>query len=186
MAGLYSDRTSRYGSCKAVLVGTVLNRSMEDGLLTSLDRPALRKAGLWVLLVLQGTMALALFTATQPHPPLTVPLFAMAPFLGASLAIAAAAISLAEAAGRAGAWLALLAALLALVSYGPVKWLDPGIGAIWPAVATGQLAALAVILTSLPALLRARVAVRLESIGSCARRPVALRGPEGSSARRDC
>lgn len=127
-------------------------------MLSNLDQPQLRKAGLWVLLVLQGVMTLALFTTTPPHPPLTIPLFAMAPFLAVALAIAVAAISLVETGGRAGGLMALLAALLALVSYSPVKWLDPAIGAIWPAVACGQLAVLVVVLTSLPVLRRRETA----------------------------
>ncbi len=118
------------------------------------DLCALRTAGLWTLLVLQAVMAAALFSRTPPHPPLAVAPFAMAPFLAASLAIAAAAISLQARSGRTASWLALLAGLLALVSYGPQKWLDPAIAQIWPAVLIGEVAAVAVLATSLPALRR--------------------------------
>jgi hypothetical protein len=45
------------------------------------------QAAILVLLVLTAAMLMALFSRTAPHPPLEVAPFALAPFLGASLAI---------------------------------------------------------------------------------------------------
>lgn len=94
------------------------------------------------LLVLTSVMLLALFSRTPPHPPIEVAPFALAPFLGASLAIGMAALWLAR--HRAGAWLALAFAATALVSYGPQKYFDPAFSRIWPAVLLAQ-AAVAVV-----------------------------------------
>ena len=41
----------------------------------------------YALIALQAVMLLSLFTKTAPHPPLTVPLFALAPFLGMSISL---------------------------------------------------------------------------------------------------
>ena len=98
-----------------------------------------------VLIVLQLTMLLALFTQTPPHPPLTVPPFALGPFLGASLALAVAALIPPTMQRPAEKALVLLATTAALVSFGPQKWFDPAIAQIWPAVLLGQLAAIALI-----------------------------------------
>ncbi len=106
---------------------------------------SLRAAGLWATLVVQAVMALALFSGTPPHPPQATPLFAMGPFLAASLAVTAAALSSLREAGRLAAGLAILAALLSLVSFGPQKWFDPALAAIWPAVLVGQAAAFLVL-----------------------------------------
>ncbi len=99
-------------------------------------------AAVMVLIVLTTVMVLALFTRTPPHPPIEVAPFALAPFLGASLAIGMAALWLAR--RGAGAWLALAFAATALVSYGPQKYFDPAFSRIWPAVLLAQ-AAVAVI-----------------------------------------
>ncbi len=112
----------------------------------------LRTAGLWALATLQGVMTAALFTQTPPHPPLTIAPFAMAPFLAASLAVNGAAISLSPGGGRGAAWVSLAAGLLALVSFGPQKWLSPLLGQFWPAVLVGELAAILVIWFSLRSL----------------------------------
>ena len=48
-------------------------------------------AAVAALLALTGAMLLAMFTRTEPHPPLEVEPFALGPFLAASLAIGAAA-----------------------------------------------------------------------------------------------
>ncbi len=97
------------------------------------------------LMVLTGTMLLAMFTRTEPHPPLEVEPFALGPFLAASLAIGAAAYGLAVRGMRFAMAIALLFALTALVSYGPQKYVDPAFPKIWPAVIVAQLA-IAVIL----------------------------------------
>ena len=102
-------------------------------------------AAVAVLLVLTGAMLLAMFTRTEPHPPLEVEPFALGPFLAASLAIGAAAYGLAVRGMRFAMVVALLFALTALVSYGPQKYVDPAFPKIWPAVIVAQ-AAIAVIL----------------------------------------
>ncbi|MEM8645539.1 MAG: hypothetical protein AAGF86_04265 [Pseudomonadota bacterium] len=95
-------------------------------------------AAVVVLMVLTSVMLLALFTRTPPHPPLEVTPFALAPFLGASLALGAAALWQVQA--RSGLWLSLAFAATALVSYGPQKYLDPAFTRIWPAVILAQAA----------------------------------------------
>lgn len=103
---------------------------------------------LMVLIVLQLVMMFAMFFQAPPHPPYAVAPFAMGPFLAASLASCFAAIARDAPATRSGKILAGIAALTAMVSYGPHKWIDPMIGQIWPAVLTAQIA-VAVILVAL-------------------------------------
>ena len=105
-------------------------------------RSSVAKAGLLILVVLQLLMIAALYTKTTPHPPLTIPLFALGPFISMSIALAATAFYLDE--GRLMKGLTVVACLTALVSYGPHKWFDAAIGQIWPAVLLGQLAVLAI------------------------------------------
>ncbi len=102
-------------------------------------------AALAALIVLQLTMLGALFARSAPHPPATIPLFAIAPFLAAALSAAAAAIIIGPLETVAGRVLSVLAALMALLSYGPQKYLDAQFALIWPAVIAGQVAAIAVI-----------------------------------------
>ncbi|MEM7490998.1 MAG: hypothetical protein AAF390_17920 [Pseudomonadota bacterium] len=114
------------------------------------DRPT--AAALSALMILQFVMLTALYAGTPPHPPAATPIFGMAPFLAAALAAAAAALVLGG--GRVGQGLALLAAALAAVSFGPQKYLDPQIGAIWPAVLGGQVAIATIAIRLVPALRR--------------------------------
>ncbi len=102
-------------------------------------------AALAALIVLQLTMLGALFAQSAPHPPATIPLFGIAPFLAAALSAAAAAIIIGPLESTPGRVLSVLAALMALLSYGPQKYLDAQFALIWPAVITGQIAAIAVI-----------------------------------------
>ncbi len=102
------------------------------------DAPA--RAALITLIVLQATMLGALYTQTAPHPPATIPISGMGPFLGAALSAAAAALVLGPTGSRSGLVASGLAAALALFSFGPQKWLDPAIGGVWPAVLTAQIA----------------------------------------------
>ena len=102
------------------------------------------QAALGALIGLQFIMLLSLMTRTPPHPPLTVTPFAMGPFLGASISVAVAAFLLAASNSRVSFGISALAAVLALISYGPQKWFDASIAEIWPAVLTGQVAAAAV------------------------------------------
>lgn len=102
-------------------------------------------AAIVALLMLTGTMLLAMFTRTEPHPPLVVEPFALGPFLAASLAIGAAAYCMVVRGMRFAMATALLFALTALVSYGPQKYVDSALPQIWPAVIVAQ-GAIAVIL----------------------------------------
>ena len=102
-------------------------------------------AAVAALLVLTGAMLLAMFTRTEPHPPLEVEPFALGPFLAASLATGAAAYVLAVRGFRFAMATALLFALTALVSYGPQKYVDPAFPRIWPAVIVAQLAIAAIL-----------------------------------------
>ena len=97
----------------------------------------------------------ALFTATVPHPPETIPLFGIGPFVGASLAFAVAALVLGPAESTEGRLCSLAAALGAVMSYGPQKILDAQFPLIWPSVLTG-LGAILVLLWALYAGWRAR------------------------------
>lgn len=103
------------------------------------------RAALLTLMVLQVVMLLAMFSGSPPHPPLVITPFALGPFLGASVALALAAYSLASTQSKFGTWLAMAAGLLAMVSFGPQKWIDPAFTQIWPAVILGQLAFVALI-----------------------------------------
>lgn len=114
-------------------------------------------AALAMLAILQTVMLAALMTETPPHPPLAVAPFALGPFLGASIGLAVAAALLNGWTTTTGRLLTALAATAALASYGPQKWFDPAIAQIWPAVLSGQVAAVA-LLVGCAASLRQRAA----------------------------
>ncbi|WP_375572933.1 hypothetical protein ABWH92_05630 [Ahrensia marina] len=99
-------------------------------------------AALGTLIILQLVMLASLFAGVAPHPPRAIPLFAMAPFLAASMAIATMALVLGPLSSKAARALTGLAVITALISYGPQKWIDAAIGEIWPAVLLGQIASL--------------------------------------------
>ncbi len=101
-------------------------------------------AALATLILLQLIMLSALYAGVRPHPPIATPLFGIAPFLGASLAIAVAAMILQPLATTAGRGLSVMAALMALVSFGPQKYFDSQFALIWPAVILGQFAVLVI------------------------------------------
>jgi hypothetical protein len=98
-----------------------------------------------VLAVLQTVMLAAMFSQVQPHPPLTIPLFAVGPFLGASIAVTLAALAAAPEGTVTGRVLSGIAMLTAMISFGPQKWFDPMFAQIWPAVVSAQLAAIVII-----------------------------------------
>jgi hypothetical protein len=102
-------------------------------------------AALASLIILQAVMLASLYAGVAPHPPAATPLFGIGPFLGLSLSVAAVALILGAGSGRAARWLGLIAALLALVSFGPQKYFDPQFALIWPAIAGGQMACLALV-----------------------------------------
>lgn len=101
-------------------------------------------AALVMIAILQGVMLAALFAGVAPHPPATTPLFGIAPFIAAAVALAVGAL-VAPAGGGARRSLGVLAALAALVSFGPQKYVDAQFALIWPAVLLGQIAALAIL-----------------------------------------
>ena len=59
-------------------------------------------AALVALVILQVIMLGSLYAGVPPHPPETIPLFAMAPFLAAAIAAAVCSILMGEEATRAG------------------------------------------------------------------------------------
>ncbi len=101
-------------------------------------------AALVTLITLQVIMLSALYAGIRPHPPVVTPLFGIAPFLGASVSIALSALIVQPLASPAGRALSVLAGLMALVSFGPQKYLDAQFVLIWPAVILGQIAALVI------------------------------------------
>lgn len=109
-------------------------------------------AALATLILLQVIMLSALYAGIRPHPPVATPLFGIAPFLGASVSIALSAIIVQPLFSTAGQILSVLAALMALVSFGPQKYFDAQFGSIWPAVILGQLAALVIFVLVLRAI----------------------------------
>ena len=98
-------------------------------------------AALSALVVLQLVMLFSLYAGVPPHPPASTPLFGIGPFIGAAISVALASIIVGPLAGTSGRILCGLAAILALVSFGPQKYFDAQIGSIWPAVVAGQVAA---------------------------------------------
>lgn len=119
-------------------------------------QPRAAVAALASLIVLQAVMLLALYAKVEPHPPATIPLFGIAPFLGAALAAATAALIIGPARGLSGRGLSLSAAAMALASFGPQKYFDAQFPTIWPAVLAGQIAAAVVIYVALRAALTTR------------------------------
>jgi hypothetical protein len=97
-------------------------------------------AALVALITLQLAMLSALYAQIPPHPPMTTPLFGIAPFIGASVAAALAAISLGGTQTVSGRILSVIAALMAAISFGPQKYFDVQFSLIWPAVISGQIA----------------------------------------------
>lgn len=104
--------------------------------------PRAAYAALTTLIIVQLIMLVSLYAGLTPHPPRTIPFFAMAPFLSVSMASAASAMIIGPTIGKLGKMLSVLAALCALISYGPQKWIDPVINEIWPAVLAGEIAAI--------------------------------------------
>lgn len=90
------------------------------------------------LALIQLLMFLAMLTRTEPHPPLVLTPFAMAPFLSASIVICLSAAIYSYYFARPNQLLTITAIVLALVSYGPQKYIDPAFPQIWPAVLTAQ------------------------------------------------
>ncbi|MEQ9239996.1 hypothetical protein [Roseovarius indicus] len=105
-------------------------------------RADLIAAACLILAVIQAVMLASLFAGVAPHPPRAIPLFAMPPFLSVSIGTALAACLLAQ--RPTGQRLAIPAALFALLSFGPQKYLDPAFPEIWIAVIASQAAVLTI------------------------------------------
>ncbi len=112
-------------------------------------------AALVVLIILQTVMLAALFAGVRPHPPESIVLFGIAPFIGVAIATAVAALIMDPAQG-AGRGLSALAALFALLSLGPQKYMDPQFPLIWPAVIAAQIAVLTIVVDLARSLSRPR------------------------------
>jgi hypothetical protein len=121
-------------------------------------------AALTALILLQIIMLSALYAGIRPHPPIATPLFGIAPFLGASVSIALAAMIVKPLETATGRTLSVLAAVMALASFGPQKYFDAQFGLIWPAVILGQISALVIF---------AQVVAALRAGGQAARSPAA-------------
>lgn len=106
-------------------------------------------AALSTLIILQAVMLTALYAGIPPHPPEATPLFGIAPLLAAAFSAAGAAFWFGAFESRAGRAFCVIAALLAAVSFGPQKFLDPQFPLIWPAVVTGQIAILTLVIGAL-------------------------------------
>ena len=125
--------------------------------MTPTNRPFV--AALSTLVILQAIMLSALYAGIRPHPPEATPLFGMAPFIGAAIAAAVSAMILNPAETAAGRGLALVAALLAAVSFGPHKYFDAQFPLIWPAVIAGQIAIVTILLRMVAMFSRGRIPV---------------------------
>lgn len=117
-------------------------------------------AALATLILLQLIMLSALYAGIPPHPPEATPLFGIAPFLGASVAVALSAIIVEPLRNPTGRTLSILSALMALVSFGPQKYFDAQFGLIYPAVILGQIAALVIFFRVADAVQRGGTAMR--------------------------
>lgn len=106
------------------------------------------QAALAALIILQGIMLSSLYAGVAPHPPAVTPIAGMGPFIGAALALATATLIVGPA-NHAGRILGTFAALTALLSFGPQKYIDPQFAQIWPAVLLGQVSAAVLIANAL-------------------------------------
>lgn len=104
-----------------------------------------RDAALIASAVVQLVMLSTLLAHVPPHPPERVALFAIGPFLAASLAVTLACLAISPQDARLRRGMSMGAGLLGLVSFGPHKLFDPQIASIWPAVLVGGAAAVALI-----------------------------------------
>jgi len=102
---------------------------------------SIRTQGLTALFMLHVVMMLAFFFQIPPHPPIETPGFGMGPFLGAITTLIVLALMAGET--RWGNVLAVLVAVLACVSFGPQKWINPATHLIWPMLVVAQGAVLA-------------------------------------------
>ena len=119
------------------------------------DKTRIAIAGLAMLIILQGVMLASLYAGVPPYPPVKIPLGAIAPILAAGFATAVAGILLSPTSSM-GRVFALMAVAIALLSFGPQKYLNDQFALIWPAVVLGQVAALMVVAGALSPVLARR------------------------------
>lgn len=103
-------------------------------------------AALASLIVLQLVMVFSLFAKVPPHPPEVIPISGIGPLIGVSVALALSAIIVGPTKDLAGRILSILAVVLALISYGPQKYIDAQFPLIWPAVVSAQFAAIVILM----------------------------------------
>ncbi len=114
-----------------------------------MKHPQPATAALTTLIILQLVMLGALYAQIAPHPPASIALFGIAPFLAVSLSVAVCAMLMGETATRLGRGFCLLASLMALLSFGPQKYFDPAFPLIWPSVIAAQIAVITLLNLSL-------------------------------------
>ncbi len=101
------------------------------------------------LIILQVVMLGSLYAQITPHPPVIIPISGIGPFLSVSLSVAVGSLMLGPLNSRAGRVLGLIAALLAMISFGPQKYIDPQFPLVWPAVVFGQLCAVYIVFANI-------------------------------------
>ncbi|WP_371170893.1 hypothetical protein [Aliiroseovarius sp. 2305UL8-7] len=104
-------------------------------------------AGLTMLIILQAIMLMSLYAGIPPHPPATIPLGGIAPILAAGFAASGAAIVLGPTTSNIGRAFAILAVAIAMLSFGPQKYLNVQLPLIWPAVVLGQISAAMIVVS---------------------------------------
>ena len=80
-------------------------------------------AGISMLIILQGIMLASLYAGVPPYPPAKIPFGGIAPILAAGFAVSAAAIVLGPVTSTAGRVFAVIAVLIAMLSFGPQKYI---------------------------------------------------------------
>ena len=114
-----------------------------------MKRYEIATSALATLIILQVVMLGALFAQIAPHPPAVIVPFAIAPFLAVALSLAICALLMGTCATPIGRVFCLLAALCALVSFGPHKYFDTALPLIWPTVISAQIAIVALVIVAL-------------------------------------
>ena len=101
-----------------------------------MTRPA--NAALATLIILNIVMLGALLAQIAPHPPKATPLFGIGPYFAACISAAAVAMILGSVETKWGRIFCVIAAAIAVFSFGPQKYFDVQFSLIWPAVLCGQ------------------------------------------------
>ena len=109
---------------------------------------------------LNGVLLGSLWAQVQPHPPARV-----GPFIAASLSLTVVSIPLVWWRSKIGYTTSIIAGLLGIVSFGPLKFIyDESAGQVIPAIVVGTVFSLALIVSSIASWrTRSRVGSRLSS-----------------------